>query len=125
MKAGEVYYWETQKAQGHEKRFKYHVYICGPDWNHDHIFLFISSDDFGGDYRITNPPCTFLTKSESFVSCGGVVEYEDDELPGPSEKVGELPLAEIKKLYQAILNSHTMEKRYINLICNTLLPLIV
>ena len=41
MQLGEVYLWETEKAQGHEKRKKYHVFICPKGDDDDNTFLFI------------------------------------------------------------------------------------
>jgi hypothetical protein len=120
MKLGQVFYWETDKAKGHDKRFKYQVFICDDDWEAGYTFLFISSDDGGGDYRITNPPYKFFPKSESYVSCSSIVTYDEDELDQIGKAVGQLTAEHLKELHDAILSSFLMEQRYIKRVCNAI-----
>jgi hypothetical protein len=60
MQLGEIYLWETQKAEGHEKRKKYHVFICPLDAGGDHTFLYINIVDWFKDYKITQANYNFL-----------------------------------------------------------------
>lgn len=83
MKVGEIFKWTTTKAIGHKLRPKYHLFIKCGDWREYNVFLFISSSDYGGDYKITNPPYTCLPNSYSYVSCGSIITYTDTELAAP------------------------------------------
>ncbi len=121
MILGAVYKWETAKAKGHITRDKFHVFICEGDWEEGHTFLFISSDDFGGDYRLTNPPYEFLTKPESFVSCSSIVSYSEDELKLMGKPVGQLSKQHLIELHKAIANSDTMVGRHQKRCCNALM----
>jgi hypothetical protein len=114
---GDVFYWETNQAIGHPSRNKYHVFIKASDWNEENIFLFISSQDYGGDYRMTNPPYIFLPKSESYISCNAIVSYSDETLQRLNLKsIGRLDIVHILELKAAIENSFTMEQRHITLL---------
>jgi hypothetical protein len=120
MNLGEVFYWQTNKAQGHDQRFKYQLFICDEDWEDGYTFLFISSFDRGGDYRITNPPYTFLTKDESFVTVYSITCYSADELKNIGQPVGVISPEHLQELYQAVLNSDYMEGRHIKRVCNAI-----
>jgi hypothetical protein len=120
MKTGDVFYWETTKARGHEKRFKYQIFICNADWEEGYTFLFISSEGIEGDYKIENPPYSFLTKRESFVSCNSIVTYTDEELYKIGDKVGTLSKKHLMEIHQAVANSFIMERRHILRVCNAL-----
>jgi hypothetical protein len=123
MKAGDVFYWETDKATGHDRRHKYHLYICEPDWPDEHTFLFISSNDNGGDYRITKPPYDFLKKPESFVSCSSIVCYSEAELTKVGKPVGQLTPEHLMELHAAVTGSDFMEGRHMKKICNAIMDL--
>jgi hypothetical protein len=120
MKLGDVYYWETKKATGHKTRHKYHLFICTANWEDDHTFLFISSDGIEGDFRITNPPYGFLTKSESFISCSSIVTYKDDELEDMGPCKGHLSKEDLEKLFRYIADSDLMPRKHIRRICNAI-----
>lgn len=122
MKTGDVFYWETGRAIGHEVRKKYHVYICDGDWRHQgKIFLFINKSNAHQGYLITNPPYNFLTLQESYISCTGIVAYSDSEMGLLSRtRVGSILKAHLLELRNVIAGSDVMEKHAINLVCNAL-----
>jgi hypothetical protein len=121
MNVGNIFYWVTDKAKGHETRAKYHLYICEGDWEEDNTFLFISKADYGGDYKIKKADYPFFELAESFVSCGSIVTYSDDRLKEFDQKpLGTLSKKHLGELYQAVLNSDTMEGRHIKRVCNAL-----
>ncbi|HEY5279424.1 MAG TPA: hypothetical protein VIJ67_06695 [Pseudolabrys sp.] len=120
MKLGEVYLWETDKAQGYEKRRKFHVYICDHDNGGGSAFLYINSMDWYGDYKIAQAHFNFLSH-DSFVGCSAVVQYSTAELKaaGP-QLVGQLSEAHLKGLRDAIIAAETMEQRDANCVCKAL-----
>ncbi len=122
MKLGDIYFWPTDQARGHNNRNKYHLFICVGDWQEDNTFLFISSRDYGGpDYRILKSDYSFLTKCESYISCTETVCYSDDELKRDDiQFVGRLTDEHISDLRNYILDSDIMEQRHINRICRAI-----
>jgi len=122
MNLGDIYVWETDQARGHERRNKYHVFICVGDWQEENTFLFISSMDYGGpDFKIIKSDYPFLAKLESYVSCTEIVCYTDNELSeGETKLVGQLTDEHIAALRECILASEIMEQRYINRICRAI-----
>lgn len=116
MRLGDVFEWATPKAKGHDLRTKFHVFICRQ--GRESTFLFVSSEDFGGDFEITNPPHEFLWKGNGYICTRSVVTYTDDELDGFAEEpVGRLTDDDITGLNFAISNSFSMEQGHIRLIC--------
>jgi len=128
MKTGEIYRWITDKARGHAARPKIHIFICEDDWQFGHTFLFINSNDYGQDFKISQadyPEC--LTKPLSYVSCSEPVFYSADELKafqieGP---LGCLTQAHAKELFHHIAGHDVMEGRYIKRCCTALAKLMV
>lgn len=122
MIVGRVYRWSTDKAIGYESRRKMHLYICEPSWKADgYSFLLINKGDYGGDYRITKPPYSFLTFDYSFVGCGGIVTYTQSELNSYGiEEMGDLDHNHLKELHGAIAGSELMESWQIKLCCDVL-----
>lgn len=120
MQLGDVYYWESDQAIGYETRSKYHVYVGEGNWIYQgHIFLFINkSNAHGGSYRITKPPYDFLKYPESYISCNGVVPYDDGVV---SSKIGDLKgrllAPHILELKDHILRSDEMDGHAIRLVC--------
>jgi len=122
MKLGDIYVWETDQAKGHERRKKYHLFICVGDWQEENTFLFISSQDYGGpDFKIEKSDYPFLSKNESYASCTEIVCYTDNELSG-SEAVliARLTDEHIFSLREHILASEIMERKHINRICQAI-----
>ena len=117
MKCGEVYYWTSDQAKGHDVRDKYHVYIGEGDWRHQgHVFLFINkSNAHGNGYEITKPPYDFLKLLRSYVSCGDHAEYGDDVVPpkiGPClGRLGPAHRAELRRTVDAsdVMATYTQE----------------
>ena len=122
MKTGDIFFWETDQAIGHPRRNKYHVYICAADWRtQSHTFLFISSADYGGDYKILRTDYPFLQREESYISCNGIVSYTDDELQyAKVVHKGKIRDTHLRELREAIASSDTMEQWQINLVCKFL-----
>jgi hypothetical protein len=121
MKLGEIYFWETDKAQGFESRKKYQVFIYPSDWRADNTFLFISKANYGGDYAIYNNIYKFLPLTISYISCGSIVCYDDDEIKAAKPVLkGQLSIQDMKGLYNAVLNNEIMERQNISRVCNAL-----
>lgn len=113
MKTGDIFYWNTGKAKGYESRQKYHVFICESDWKEDNTFLFISSNDYFKDFRITKRDWAKMPKEESFIGCNPVF-YSDEELRRYSiAQIGSLTLACMQRLALHVQDSEVMETRYI------------
>lgn len=126
MMIGDIYVWDTNRAVGHDTRRKYHLYIGEAGWRDDgHAFLFISSHDYGNDYRILREDYPFLTKEESFVSCNGIVVYPTLELKQYSiTKVSALRPEHAQELHSSLAGSETMEGWQIRLCCEAISQLI-
>lgn len=124
MNVGEIYHWVTDQAKGHDNRPKYHVYMCEAGWRAEgYAFLFISKRDYGGDYLINRNDYSFLTFPTSYVSCGDIVTYTDDQLTAASPQfVGSLTKPHMVELRNAIAGSHTMTGWQITLCCGALAP---
>jgi hypothetical protein len=122
MRIGEVFRWSTNQAIGHTDRLKMHVYICSPTWQADgHSFLFISSSNYGSDYRIENPPYGFLTLKHSFVSCGSIVTYPAEYMASRKvEFLGRLTEAHLNELEKSIADTDYMENWQVKLCCNSI-----
>lgn len=120
MKLGEIYFWETTQAVGHSVRSKYHIFICEEDAQGEHTFLFISSSDYGGDFKITKADYAFLTH-DSYISLGRPVYYTTADLAGLNAKVtGQLTRAHLQELFNFVQGSQIMEGKDIKRVCNAL-----
>jgi hypothetical protein len=120
MKLGEVFSWETDQAIGHQSRSKFHIFICEEDAADGHTFLFISSGDYGGDFKILQCDYAFL-KYDSFVSIGRIVCYSATQLTAfKITSVGQISKAHLQQLFNAVQGSETMEGRDIKRVCNAL-----
>jgi len=122
MNVGQIFVWDTRRAQGHDLRRKYHLYIGEAGWREDgQAFLFISSSNYGFDYEIYQTDYPFLTKEVSYVSCNGMVVYPEEELNRyQSVRVGMLLPNHVQELHSAIGSSDVMEAWQITLCCNAL-----
>ena len=120
MKLGEVLSWETDQALGHESRKKLHIFICEEDGFDGHTFLFISSSDYGGDFKLSKSDYGFLSY-DSFVSIGRIVCYTSEQLETYKIKsVGQMKNKHLQKLFHAVQGSETMEGKEIKRVCNAL-----
>jgi len=96
MDLGEIYVWDTDKAKGYDIRQKYHVYICEPDWQYEHTFLFVSKANYNGDYPIYHKDYPFLSLEVSYV--GDCVFYSDAELTASKPRLlGKLTKAHLAR----------------------------
>ncbi len=122
MQLGDILYFETNKALGHESRPKYHVYISLGDWRLDgHVFLFINKSDYGSDYKILKVDYSFFELDYSFVGCGGVITYSAHELQSMSPQFkGRLSTEHIKQLYKCVQDSDRMTGHEIRFVCNSI-----
>ena len=83
--------------------------------------MFISKADYGGDFKITKLDCPFLDLDVNYISCSSLVFYSDEKLASFAKKpVGRLSSDQLKKLYNALLASDTMEVWQISRACNAL-----
>ena len=120
MKLGDIFYWITEKAIGHESRSKYHIYICPPDHLDDHTFLLINKVAWGDDLKITKAECSFL-QYDSYIGCNGVVTYTDAELALLENKpVGQLSRQHLQALFNILADARTMERMQAKRLCNAL-----
>lgn len=120
MNLGQIYRWTTDKAIGHQQRPKLHVFICEADAREDHTFLFISSANYGCDYKILKTDYPFLDH-DSFVSCGRIVCYSDEELAQFAiEELGRITKPHLAALRKAVLASDQMEAWEIKRVGNAL-----
>jgi hypothetical protein len=121
MRTGEVYIWKTKKAKGYDERDKFHIFICNDDWQDGITFLFICSAHYFGDFTVTQADCPFLKKEESSISCGRPVFYSPPELEEyEPQLVGRLSSDCMKRLFNHIAQSETMEARHIKRVCAAL-----
>ena len=121
MRTGEIYYWNTTKARGHDLRQKYHIFICDSDWQEDNTFLFISTQEYFKDFKITRSDWVEMPKEESFVGCASPAFYTDAELQlYKIERSGTLTVECMRRLALHVQNSETLERRYISRITNAL-----
>lgn len=121
MRLGDVFYWESDQAAGHNRRNKYHVYICEGNWKHQgHIFLFISKSNAIRGYRITNPPYSFLRLPESYVSCNSIVAYDDVSPSRIGHCLGALAKEHLRELRAAVAQSDVMEIDAAKLVCDAI-----
>lgn len=121
MQLGDIYFWETNKAIGHDSRPKYHLFIREPDWNFDHTFLFINKADYGGDFPISNKDYPFFPLETSYVDLGSSVGYTDDELKSanPTHK-GTLTKPHLQGIYNSILAGGKMTRGEEKFVCEAL-----
>jgi hypothetical protein len=120
MKLGEVFVWETDQAIGHEFRTKFHIFICEEDAFDGHTFLFISSADYGGDFKLLKSDYAFLAH-DSFVSIGRIICYTEAQLKAFKKKmVGQITKDHLQKLFHVVQGSETMERKDIKRVCNAL-----
>jgi hypothetical protein len=119
MQVGEIYFWNTDKAKGHDSRDKYHVYIGECD--EGHAFLFISKADYGGDFAVHKKDYNFFPLEISYISLSGIVAYSDQELKDATPELkGRLTNDHMRQLFNAVAGSKTMVNREILLVGNAL-----
>jgi hypothetical protein len=120
MKLGDVFYWITEKAIGHDSRAKYHIYICDADaWN-DNTFLLINKSPWGDELKITKVDYPFLDY-DSYIGCNGVVTYTDTELAALDKNpVGQIRREDLKALFNILADPLAMEAKQAKRLCNAL-----
>jgi hypothetical protein len=119
MLSGEIYFWDTNKAKGHDSRDKYHLYLCESQWDDGHAFLFINKADYGGDFPLAKADYPFFPLQTSYVSLSGIIPYTDQELAIAILK-GRLSTAHMQALFNAVAGCKTMTPREILLAGNAL-----
>lgn len=121
MNLGDIFYWVTDKAIGHDNRPKYHIYICPADAWDDHTFLLINKISWGHDLTITNADYPFLTYPESYIGCNSVVSYTDAELATfDKAPVGKLNKTHLQALFNLLADPEAMERIQANRLCDAL-----
>jgi hypothetical protein len=117
MKLGEVYIWETEKVEGHDKRIKRHVYIFREDSRH--YFLFINKADWYKDHKILKENYDTFLEYDSYIGGNAVIDYSDFEMRSAT-LVGAISPADLKLLRDAIIAAETMERQDMNRVCKAL-----
>src|SRR5712671_1955501 len=103
MLVGEIYYWDTNKAAGHDSRFKYHLYIGESARDDGHAFLFINKADYGGDFALSKNDYSLFPLGTSYIGLGNIVCYSDQELADAAPELkGRLTAAHMKELFNAV-----------------------
>ncbi len=121
MQLGDIFYWETDKAVGHDLRNKYHIYICEDDWQAGNTFLFINKNGYDCDFPITNVDYPFLTRPTSYICCSSLIFYTDPQLAAFSDKpVGRLSTAHLQALFHKIQRDGAMVRWEQGRVCNAL-----
>lgn len=121
MLVGEIYFWDTNKAKGHDSRDKYHLYIGESQWDDGRAFLFINSTDYGGDFALAKADYRFFPLEISYISLSGIVPYTDQELAAAAPELkGRLTAAHMQALFNAVAGCKTMTPREILLVGNAL-----
>jgi len=121
MNLGEIYLWETDRAQGYVKRNKYHIFVCQDD-DGNYVFMYINSADYYKDYKILRANYTFLSY-DSFIGCNAVETYAPITfamLNPPPQLKGQLTVADMKSLRDAIIAAETMTQQDANRVCKAL-----
>jgi hypothetical protein len=121
MQLGEVYRWETDQVQGHDKRLKLQVFICPEDPEEVNFFLFINTVDWYKDHKILQANYKEFLEYDSFIACNAVARYSNNYLNQIKPKaVGKLTNSDLKTLRDAIIGANTMEQRDMNRVCKAL-----
>jgi len=121
MQTGEIYYWDTDKAAGHDSRFKYHLYIGECPWEDGHAFLFINKADYGGDFPLHKKDYDFFPLDVSYIGLGGIIPYTDQQLKDAAPELkGCLTKDHMQQLFNAVAGCKTMVNREILLVGNAL-----
>jgi hypothetical protein len=120
MNLGDVFYWVTEKAIGHDSRPKYHIYICAADARDDNTFLLINKSPWGDELKITKADYPFLDY-DSYIGCNGVVTYTDAELAALDKSpVGQIRQEHLKSLFNILADPLAMEVMQAKRLCNAL-----
>jgi len=120
MKLGQVFYWVTEKAKGHDTRPKFHIFICAADGWDEHTFLLINKSPWGDEIQIPKAEYDFLDY-DSYIGCNGVVSYSDSELKAFDQNpVGEISKKHLQELFNLLADPEVMERKQANRLCNAL-----
>ncbi len=121
MQLGDIFLWDTDQAAGHASRDKYHVYICDLDWRAGHTFLFISKQNYGCDYEIKKADYSFFPLAVSYISCTGIIHYNDQELASFDQRpLGRLSKNHLQELSAAIITGGAMVEWEMQRVCNAI-----
>lgn len=121
MKLGQIYVWETDRAQGHARRRKFHIYICEHDNGEGSAFLYINSAEWYKDYPIAQANYPDFLVHDSFVGCNAITTYTAAQLTAINPQlVGQLSAEDMKGLRDAIIAAETMEQQDANCVCKAL-----
>lgn len=121
MQLGDIFLWNTDQAAGFAARDKYHVYICESDWRAGHTFLFVSKANYGCDYEILKADYGFFPLEKSYISCTGIIQYNDQELAAfPNQPLGRLLPKHLSELCAAIMSGGAMAEWEMLRVCNAI-----
>jgi hypothetical protein len=125
MRAGDIYYFPSDKVKGRAERNKYHLYVCDGDWRDDgdYVFLFINkSNSFADGFEIRKADgygC--LSLEVSYIGCASTIAYDAAYLKAHAGKpVGRLRDEDIEPLIVHIQAGGVLEGYNIARICAAL-----
>lgn len=123
MKLGNVLFFTSDQAIGHDQRSKYHVFIERTDDHRateEYAFLFVSSRCYGNCYPIKQADYGFL-EHDSFISCGGAVFYSREYLAAAGMKLaGAIQDQHLIELRNHLVDHEFMPGWQIRMVCSVL-----
>lgn len=124
MVCGKISDFVTNKVVGRDSRKKFHIdlgrtsHFRAPA---PHMFMFISSSDYGGCFPILKQDYAFLSY-DSYISCNNLIFYTYEELKAVSKiiHVGDLSTAYKTALRDHLIGHEIMEYWQITEACSAL-----
>lgn len=123
MTPGEVFFFESDQAEGYAARGKFHVYLGLTDHfraPNEHSFLFVSSANYDNCFPLSQADYGFLDR-DSFISCGKLVYYSDGYLQQRNLRaVGKISKAHLAALRAHLAGHEVMVEWEIQVACRVL-----
>ena len=108
FKCGGVYGFVTRQAANHPFRYKYHVYLSSTARHPKrHNFVLINSRPSGDCIRIDRSDWAGMTKTQSFILCSELFEYQTSDLRNAKYR-DRLTDAALARLLRHIEKSETL-----------------
>lgn len=110
MTLGDILYFETDQAIGHDSRWKYHLFLGYGNYRLDgNVFMFINKANNGSCFPIYKADYNFFPLNCSYIGCTGLIAYSDSELAIASPQYkGRLSDDHLRELCNHISNCDTM-----------------
>jgi hypothetical protein len=123
MNLGQVFKFTTDQAVGHHQRNKIHIFLTTTDHfraPQENVFLFISSGDYGNCFPIKKSDYATLLDHDSYISCGNLVFYSDNDLKNVGSTIGQISNDHLKALHSHLVGHQVMPGWQIKIACNAL-----